>query len=88
MQNILVTGAGHIKLTDLGGTRAYTESALNLLQDSRGLLSKLRSGDWKDVNDAAAKSESIGAFIASSDSAAADDSRCGWLQIVLTWLQS
>jgi serine/threonine protein kinase len=48
LQNILITAAGHIKLTDFGGCRAYTEAAHTLLTESRGLLSRLRDGDWRD----------------------------------------
>jgi serine/threonine protein kinase len=47
-QNILITAAGHIKLTDFGGCRAHTEEARLMLRKSRGLLAALRDGDWRE----------------------------------------
>ncbi len=50
-ENILITAAGHIKLTDFGGCRAVTAVGRDLLQGSLDALSSLRSGDWRPTEE-------------------------------------
>ncbi|CAM9295028.1 unnamed protein product [Chrysoparadoxa australica] len=47
VENILVTEAGHIKLTDFGACRPVTAEAKALLRRSKDLVKKLRDGDWR-----------------------------------------
>lgn len=47
-ENVLATASGHIKITDFGGARPLTPTAMEHVQRSKGLLKQLRNGDWKD----------------------------------------
>lgn len=47
-ENTVITETGHIKLTDFGACRSYTEEAKELIRKSAtNLLKELRDGDWK-----------------------------------------
>lgn len=47
-ENTLITETGHIKLTDFGASRPYTEAAKDLIRkDAIKALEELRDGDWK-----------------------------------------
>ena len=48
-ENILITESGHIKLTDFGGCRPYTDQAKELVKrSSKDLIKMLRDGDWRE----------------------------------------
>lgn len=46
-ENVLITEIGHIKITDFGACRPLTESARDILNQSRDALRTLRDGDWR-----------------------------------------
>jgi serine/threonine protein kinase len=49
-ENMVITEPGHIKLTDFGGCRPFTEQAKVLIRESsKNLLNFLRDGDWKST---------------------------------------
>ena len=50
-ENILITEVGHIKLTDFGACRPFTDSAKSVVkQASKNILKSLRDGDWRTLN--------------------------------------
>lgn len=58
-ENVLITETGHIKITDFGGCRPYTEESKQLIRSSaKNQLKELRDGDWKS-NGTPAKEEEI-----------------------------
>lgn len=46
-ENVLITESGHIKVTDFGACRPVTESAKEVLNQSRDAIRRLRDGDWR-----------------------------------------
>lgn len=44
----MITERDHIKLTDFGACRPFTQEATELLEDSRNAIASLRNGDWKE----------------------------------------
>lgn len=47
-ENVLITEAGHIKITDFGGCRPVTPAAKAMVRSvANNLLNSLRDGDWK-----------------------------------------
>ena len=46
-ENVVITATRHVKLADFGAARPLTDSARQLLVDSRNALREMRSGDWK-----------------------------------------
>jgi len=51
-ENVLLTESGHVKLTDFGGCRPYTEQAKELVKlSSRNLIKMLRDGDWRESSE-------------------------------------
>ena len=47
-ENIVITETGHLKLTDFGGCRPYTDEAKTTVASiAQNLLKNLRNGDWK-----------------------------------------
>ena len=48
-ENIMLTTTGHVKITDFGACRPYTNKAREFVKTStkQGLLNQLRNGDWK-----------------------------------------
>ena len=52
-ENIVITEPGHVKLTDFGGCRPFTDEAKEAIASiAQNLLQNLRSGDWKPQRDA------------------------------------
>jgi len=54
-ENLLLTEAGHVKLTDFGGCRPATPEAHQCLRASRTALGALRDGDWRPKEATGAK---------------------------------
>ena len=46
-ENIMITEAGHIKVGDFGGCRAWSQVGKDVLSVSMDVVKSLRSGDWK-----------------------------------------
>lgn len=48
-ENILITESGHVKLTDFGGCRPFTDQAKEMVKlSSKNVIKELRNGDWKE----------------------------------------
>jgi len=48
-ENCLITESGHIKLTDFGGCRPFTDQANAMVKlSSTNVIKQLRDGDWKE----------------------------------------
>ena len=59
-ENCVITETGHIKLTDFGACRPYTDQAKRLVQTTaKDVLKTLRSGDWKPDSMEMAESSEI-----------------------------
>jgi serine/threonine protein kinase len=60
-ENILITESGHVKLTDFGACRPFTDSAKQLMKArGRNALNELRDGDWRVADDARFSSKEYG----------------------------
>ena len=59
-ENLLVTEAGHVKLTDFGGCRPATAEAAESLKSSKTALGALRDGDWRSASASSSSSSSEG----------------------------
>ncbi len=46
-ENVVITESGHVKITDFGGCRPFTDEARTALRHSRDAVRKLRDGDWR-----------------------------------------
>lgn len=47
-ENILLTETGHVKLTDFGACRSYTNDAKSRLKKMKNVWKELRNGDWRE----------------------------------------
>ncbi len=66
-ENILITESGHIKLTDFGGCRPFTDSAKQLIKSrGRNALKELRDGNWRVAGDARLSSADSGQSLSSN----------------------
>ena len=75
-ENLLVTEAGHVKLTDFGGCRPATAEAAKSLKSSKTALGSLRDGDWRSASSSSSEGkdgDAAGTGALSEEKAANDE---------------
>ena len=59
---------GHVKIADFGGARPLSDRARVEVEQSRGLLKALRSGDWRDTATSSNTTTTMDAVVAAGES--------------------
>ncbi|KAG5176227.1 3-phosphoinositide-dependent protein kinase Serine/threonine protein phosphatase 2A, regulato [Tribonema minus] len=66
-ENVVITRAGHVKLTDFGAARPATAEARRRLRASRAALRELRDGDWRTAAGVAPSADASAPIVAAGD---------------------